>query len=357
MQTRNRYIKWWLWTGAGLIFVMLIIGGITRLTGSGLSMTDWNLIMGAIPPMNEPEWMAVFERYQQFPQYQKLNMGMTLTEFKAIFFWEYVHRLLGRVIGIVFLIPFLFFWIGGYFSRRMFRRALVLFGLGALQGAIGWFMVKSGLIDMPHVSHYRLAFHLLLAFLLVSCCAWFALDIDNQRPKSRNIADLKIKSWSIAVAMLFFVQATWGAFTAGLDAGYIYNTFPMMNGAWLPLEAWAMKPRILNLVENPATVQWMHRLMGTLLGLATIWLWIRTRKANVRSSVKMKSTILLGLILVQYSLGVLTLLYHVPVALGVSHQAVAMLFWIDWLVFYHNLGSYRKEIPHFKTYSKSPIKT
>ncbi len=343
MQRYNQYIQWWLWSGAGLIFLMLVVGGITRLTDSGLSMSDWNLIMGTLPPMSESEWMAAFERYKQFPQYEQLNAGMSLQAFKEIFFWEYLHRLMGRITGIVFLIPFLFFWIRGYFNQRMFKRALFLFGLGALQGAMGWIMVKSGLTDIPYVSHYRLALHLVLAFVLVSFCVWFALDLRNNEETKTDGPRNKLKGWAKVGGMLFFIQLLWGAFTAGLDAGYIYNTFPLMNGAWLPQSAWTMQPVLINLFENPATVQWMHRVIGTILGIVIVGLWIRSRNADVSRSLKYKAGLLLGLVILQYGLGILTLLFHVPIALGVLHQATAMIFWVGWLIYYHELtGSHSK---------------
>lgn len=331
-----------MWCGAALIFLMVIIGGITRLTGSGLSMSDWNLIMGALPPMGESEWMAAFERYQQFPEYQQLNKGMSLQAFKQIFFWEYLHRLIGRVIGIVFLIPFLFFWIRGYFSPKMLKRALILFGLGALQGAMGWIMVKSGLVDVPYVSHYRLALHLLLAFILFSFCVWFALDIRISKPTKKVRNGGELNRWTLAIGGLFFVQLIWGAFTAGLDAGYIYNTFPLMNGDWIPQNAWSMQPAMLNLFENPGTVQWVHRTIGTLLGLMVLWLWILTRRSDINQSVSKKAGMLVLLIFIQYLLGIFTVLYQVPVSLGVLHQSVAMIFWMGWLLYYHDLKKYIK---------------
>lgn len=337
MQTGNKYIQWWLWCGSALIFLMVVIGGITRLTGSGLSMSDWNLIMGALPPMSESEWIAVFERYKQFPQYQQLNQGMSVNEFKQIFYWEYIHRLLGRITGIVFLVPFLFFWIRGYFSQKMLRRALFLFGLGALQGVMGWVMVKSGLVDVPYVSHYRLALHLLLAFILFGFCTWYALDLKESRitKKSRPVKDLH--KWALVAGWVFALQLIWGAFTAGLDAGYIYNTFPFMNGAWFPQNAWTLQPVIINFVENPGTVQWVHRIAGTLLCLLIIVLWIRTRNSGVSKTLIQKSGLLVVMILAQYLFGVLTVLYRVPVALGVLHQAFAMIFWMGWLFYYYEL--------------------
>ncbi len=229
---------------------MVIIGGITRLTDSGLSMSDWNLIMGTIPPTSEAEWIDTFEHYKEFPQYQQLNKGMELEEFKAIFFWEYMHRLLGRMLGIVFLIPFLYFWARGYFDSKLLKRMFILLGLGALQGAMGWIMVKSGLVDIPYVSHYRLALHLLLAFILIGFCLWYALDLKYKSPESpRNITSLK--KWLWVVGVLFFIQMIYGAFTAGLDAGYLYNTFPKMGGQWLPPTFSALEPFLLTSLKTP----------------------------------------------------------------------------------------------------------
>ncbi|MDX1586149.1 MAG: COX15/CtaA family protein [Balneolaceae bacterium] len=347
MHTGNRYVRRWLWSGAILIFLMVIIGGITRLTGSGLSMSDWSLIMGAVPPMNPSEWNEAFEQYKQFPQYRQLNEGMSLPEFKQKFFWEYVHRLLGRLIGLVFLLPFLFFWIRGYFSKKMRNRALILFALGGLQGAMGWIMVKSGLVDVPYVSHYRLALHLLLAFILVSFCTWYALDLYERRPKTKSGSGGTLNIWAWATASVFTVQLIWGAFTAGLDAGYIYNTFPLMNGEWLPQNAWNMQPVLVNLLENPGTVQWVHRIVGTLLLLLVAGLWFRTINTPVKKSLPFKAGSLLLLIVIQYLLGVFTVLYQVPVSLGVLHQGFALIFWVGWVFYYHDLHTnYRtKKIP------------
>lgn len=338
IKNRNQLpVAIWLWSGAGLIFLMIIVGGITRLTGSGLSMSDWNLIMGTIPPLNAHDWKEAFQQYQQFPEYQQLNTGMSLASFKQIFFWEYLHRILGRLIGIVFLIPAIYFWIRGYFTARLRKRVLILFGLGALQGAMGWIMVRSGLVDVPRVSHYRLALHFLLAIILITFCVWFALDLREKRAQISTKLKPELKKWVIGVGILFFLQVTWGAFTAGLDAGFMYNTFPLMSGSLVPPTAWTMKPVIINFLENPGTVQWVHRIIGTLLLIAAIGLWIRSRFSSLSGPIKWKGDLLLGLILLQFALGILTLVYHVPVTLGVIHQAGAILFWIGFLLYYHDL--------------------
>jgi len=328
MENRKK-VALWLWTGVVLITLMLIIGGITRLTGSGLSMSDWNLVMGAIPPMSEAEWDQAFERYKQFPEYQQLNKGMSLEAFKDIFFWEYLHRLTGRVIGLVFIVPFLVFWLRGYFTGRMLKRLGFLFGLGALQGLMGWIMVKSGLADNPYVSHYRLALHLLLAFALIGLCVWFALDVQSRREEIKSRGHTPVsRKWTYAIASVFLIQVTWGAFTAGLDAGFIYNTFPLMNGQWFPGFSGVLDPPVLNLVEHPGIVQWMHRVTGTVLLILVVLFWLRIRAAGHVGATRIQVTLLLSIVVLQYGIGVLTLLYHVPVVLGVTHQAMAVFFWI-----------------------------
>ncbi|HKK46963.1 MAG TPA: COX15/CtaA family protein, partial [Balneolaceae bacterium] len=291
--SKEKSVRYWLWTGAGLIFLMLIIGGITRLTGSGLSMTNWNLVMGTIPPLDHSSWLQAFDRYKQFPEYRQLNFGMTLPQFKAIFFWEYLHRLLGRLIGLVFFIPLVWFWWRGYFDRSLKKKMSVLLGLGILQGAMGWIMVKSGLVDNPHVSHYRLAMHLTLAFILLGCCIWFALDLRDGKVIRHTPGKKQIKRWLLVIAVFFFVQIAWGAFVAGLHAGKIYNTFPLMNSRWIPSHAWSLKPVLLNLLANPGTVQWIHRIVGTLLTLVVILLWIKVQMAQTEPIIQKRALALL----------------------------------------------------------------
>lgn len=340
---KRKRLKVWLWSGAALVFLMVVIGGITRLTGSGLSITEWDLVMGTVPPLNQAEWVQAFEKYRQFPEYRQVNAGMSLTEFKGIYFWEYLHRLIGRLAGLVFLLPFAWFWWKGYFGRRMIRRLGVLFLLGASQGAVGWLMVKSGLADVPYVSHYRLAVHLLLAFVLFGYCIWLAREVakegrpsEEESPVPGNSPIMPHKAWIYTIGFLIGVQVAWGALTAGLKAGYIYNTFPSMNGAWLPQYAWAANTAWLSLVEVPGMVQWTHRLLGTILALTAILFWIRMQFMKISSPVLLKAGWLMGGILMQYLLGVLTLLFHVPIVLGVAHQAMALAIWALWIVLYQD---------------------
>ncbi len=334
--TYNRSVYLWLWSGIILITIMVVVGGITRLTGSGLSMTDWNLIMGAIPPMNDVEWTNVFERYKEFPQYQQLNKGMSLHEFKFIYFWEYLHRIIGRLLGVIFIIPFAYFWKRGYFNKPMLKRMFLLMGLGAMQGAMGWIMVKSGLVDIPYVSHYRLAMHLSLAFILLGTCLWFALDIKYPTYKSDHPErNLSAKPWLIAVSVLFVIQLVYGAFTAGLNAGFMYNTFPKMAGHWYPPSYNMLDPFLLNLVENPGLVQWIHRLNGTLLLIATVVFGWKVLTNHPTKMLKTYTLFLLSVIVLQYLIGIFTLLLSVPVSLGVLHQAVAIFFMAACIMIWH----------------------
>jgi heme a synthase len=338
-ENRRRRVRAWLWTGAGLTFLILIVGGITRLTQSGLSIVDWNPIMGAVPPLNEAQWMEAFDRYRQFPEYQKLRQGMTLDEFRFIFFWEYLHRQIARLIGLVFLLPFLFFLARGYFNRPLLRRSLLLFALGGLQGALGWYMVSSGLIDRPHVSQFRLGIHLSIAFAIFAGCVWTALDLRVRAPRRTSPTDALhwLRRALVAIGLLFAVQVFWGALVAGLKAGHYFNTFPLMNGRWLPPNMLGLEPALLNFVENPFTVQWMHRVLGTVLLLASLALFAVARRRLTDPPQRLYNLLLFGLVLAQFGLGVLTLLYAVPISLGVAHQAMAMVIFGVWLVWYHRL--------------------
>ena len=221
----------WLFSGCALIFIMVVVGGITRLTNSGLSMVNWSLFMGAIPPLNNLEWQEVFSLYQQSPEGRKLNYNYTLSEFKYIYFWEYLHRMIGRLLGLVFIIPFIIFLIQKKLNNKLIKQSIVLFFLGGLQAAIGWWMVKSGLVDNPHVSHYRLSIHLITAFLTCSFAFWIALSLIYTEPKKGN---KKIKNLLIVYFILLIIQIIYGAFVAGLDAGGGFNTWPKMLGEWIP---------------------------------------------------------------------------------------------------------------------------
>ena len=326
-ETRRRHLRLWFWAVAAMTFGVLIVGGITRLTLSGLSIVDWDPIMGVIPPLTNAHWQEAFARYQQFPEYQQLRQGMTLGEFKFIFFWEYLHRLLARSIGLVFLAPLAFFWLRGYLTRPLARRALALFGLGLAQGVMGWLMVASGLVDRPSVSHYRLAAHLSLAFAIFGYSVWLAREL-AVRPTPAAVPERVRRSLRRAVTTLgavFGVQVVWGAFVAGLKAGHIDNTFPLMGGRLVPSNLLWLEPALLNLVQNPVAVQWIHRVVGTLLALTALGVFAHVRRSDTEAASRRFAAAFLALVALQYLLGVLTLLHSVPVPLGVAHQAMAMI--------------------------------
>jgi heme a synthase len=326
----------WLWSIAAMTFGVLVVGGITRLTLSGLSIVDWQPLMGVIPPLSEAQWLATFEVYRQSPDYA-WRAGMTLAEFKFIFFWEYLHRLLARGIGVVFLVPFIVFWVRGRFTPALRRRALLLFALGAMQGVMGWLMVKSGLIDRPSVSHFRLAAHLSLAFLIFGYAVWLAREL---AARGRATLDGAARAWLkrglAAVGALMAVQIVWGAFVAGLRAGKFYPTFPLMGGRLVPAEL-VPGTFLHDVVSSPVVVQWTHRVLGTLLLLVVAALYVRVRRHISDTTSLRYSTAFAALVAVQYALGVATLLLLVPVSLGVIHQAMAMVLFGVWLCWLHHV--------------------
>jgi heme a synthase len=339
-EERRRPIRIWLWSVAGMTLLTLIVGGITRLTQSGLSIVDWAPLMGVIPPLNEAQWQEAFDAYRAYPEYLELRRGMTLDEFKLIFFWEYLHRIVARAIGLIFLLPFLFFLVKGWLTRPLAWRTILLFGLGAAQGAMGWFMVASGLVDMPRVSHYRLAAHLSLAFVIFGYALWLARDLSmtRERPMLSEGTARLLRRGLLRVGALMAAQIVWGAFVAGLKAGFYYNTFPFMGGGLVPPDFLRLEPALLNLVENPSAVQWMHRLLGTILLGVAVWFWLAVRKApGADDRTRTLNHILFGSIGAQYLLGVLTLLLVVPVWLGVTHQAAAMVLAGIWLWWVHRV--------------------
>jgi cytochrome c oxidase assembly protein subunit 15 len=340
----RRRLRLWFWSIAAMTLTVLVVGGITRLTESGLSMVDWQPLVGVIPPLTEARWSEIFARYQEFPEYLQMHRGMTLEEFKVIFFWEYLHRLVARLIGLVFLIPFVAFWLSGHLNRGLARRALLLFALGATQGVMGWLMVKSGLVDRPSVSHYRLAAHLSLAFLIFGASVWLARDVSITPARTRACAATRALMWHglAVVGALLAAQIIWGAFVAGLKAGFLLNTFPLMAGRLVPPGLLAMSPAPVNFVQNLVTVQWMHRLVGTALLIAAAAVYLRVRRAGPDRTSGRLNAALVSLIAAQYLLGVLTLVYLVPVPLAVVHQATAMVVvgvWVAWVHHVRHLGT------------------
>ncbi len=316
----SRPIITWLFAGCFLIFAMVILGGITRLTGSGLSITEWDVIMGAVPPLNQGDWNTAFDKYKQSPQYQKVNTGMTVEEFKSIFYWEYFHRLVGRLLGVVFIIPFVYFLFKKMLSLPLIRKLVIIFLLGGLQGFLGWYMVASGLVNMPSVSHYRLALHLITAFITYGYTLWVALDLiyQDKNTKRKNISP-GFRNLVFTISILVIIQIIYGAFTAGLHGGKVYNTFPKMGDEWFPSTIVALNPLWTNFFENFIGVQFVHRYLGSLLVVLGFILIYIYRKQQIPS---LSTPILFFIIalVIQFTLGVTTLLYAAPITLAALHQ-------------------------------------
>ena len=331
---RNRQVATWLLVCCALVFAMVVLGGVTRLTGSGLSMVDWRPVMGWLPPMSDVEWQRVFEMYQQSPEFRKVNSHMGVDDFKGIFWLEYLHRLLGRTIGLVFALGFLVFAVRGYFRAGDIPKYVLMFVLGGLQGVLGWFMVKSGLVDNPHVSHYRLTAHLVAAFLIYGFMFWVALSLLHPRESNHRHA------WygrTVLLTILVSITIISGGFVAGLRAGLIYNTFPLMGDSLVPPGLMALDPWWRNFTDNLTTVQFDHRLLAVTTFVLIVAYWWRSRRARLPARMRPATTLLLGVALVQVALGISTLLLGVPVVLAAAHQGVAMLLFTIALYLVHGL--------------------
>lgn len=303
---------------------MVVVGGITRLTHSGLSMVEWHLFMGSIPPLNNADWIDTFAKYQQFPEFQELNYDFNLEDFKSIFWWEYIHRMIGRLLGIVFIIPFLYFLIKRKLSNKLIKQSVVMFLMGGFQGFLGWFMVKSGLVSSPHVSHFRLAVHLIFAFLTFGYIFWVLLGIFFE--EEITLADYPvIRKLGWILFPVVIVQIVYGAFVAGLRAGTLYNTFPKMGSEWIAEGVTAVSPFYENFIYGLAGVQFIHRYIAYAVVGLIIAIWWKSIRQPVQYSQQLASRGLLYVVVLQFTLGVLTLLYSVPVLLGVLHQAGAFL--------------------------------
>ena len=309
-----RSVAVWLLVCAALTFLTLVVGGITRLTHSGLSIAEWQPLVGAMPPLSSEDWEQIFAKYRETPEFRLLNPGMDLEGFKHIFWWEYVHRLLGRVIGLVFLVPFLWFFARRRLEPRLVWRLAGIFALGAAQGALGWYMVQSGLVDDPRVSHFRLTAHLGLALAIFAAELWIALELLAPRATRPDRP-------ALALAAVIFAMALTGGMVAGLRAGHAYNTFPLMNGHVVPPEMWLLEPWWANLLYNSATVQFAHRALFWLLAILVPLAWWRLRGTRARYA----AHALLAAFVLQAAFGILTLLSGVPVALAAAHQAGAVL--------------------------------
>ncbi|TVR84615.1 MAG: heme A synthase [Rhodospirillales bacterium] len=321
---RQRLMALWLLGVAAMVFAMVVIGGLTRLTGSGLSMVAWRPVTGWLPPLSEAEWLAVFEAYRQSPEYLYVNRGMSLADFKDIFWLEYIHRLWGRLIGVAFAVPLIIFAVKGWIARWLAPHLVVALVLGGLQGALGWFMVQSGLVHEPAVSQYRLVAHLGAALAIYVYLLWLAARLlELRRPEP--VAPAGARRGALAVTGLVTLTILSGGFVAGLDAGLIYNTFPLMGGGLMPPEAFGTTPVLLAPFEDAATAQFVHRVLALTTLAAVVALWVTWRRRPLAVPARRALTLLAGAVLVQVGLGIATLLTMVPWHLGALHQAGAVL--------------------------------
>lgn len=334
----RRQIALWLFVCSAMVFATLVVGGVTRLTHSGLSIVEWQPLMGVLPPLSAAEWSEVFQKYQQTPEFRQVNHDMSLEEFKGIFWWEYWHRVLGRTIGMVFLLPFLYFLLRRKVDRPLVPKLAGIFLLGGLQGAMGWYMVASGLVDDPRVSQYRLTAHLTLAFLIFVAMVWVALGLLAERGGRMVIESvLALRRFGFRLVVLVFYMIVSGGFVAGIRAGKAYNTFPLMNGQFVPPEIWLPELGMLNFFNNMATVQFDHRLGAWLLALVGPWFWLRLQRSPASARAKRAGHVLLAALAAQIALGIATLLTFVPeplIPLAAAHQGGAMvllgiLLWVN----------------------------
>jgi cytochrome c oxidase assembly protein subunit 15 len=323
----RRQVAAWLLACAALVFAMVVVGGVTRLTHSGLSIVEWQPLVGTVPPLSQSDWETLFAKYRETPEFQKVNFGMDLEGFKRIFWWEYIHRLLGRVIGLVFLLPFLWFLARRKLERRLAWPLAGVFLLGALQGALGWYMVASGLVDDPRVSHFRLTAHLGLALLIFASELWIALRLLGAR--AVPAAPRALGRFALAIAAIVFAMALTGGMVAGLRAGFAYNTFPLMNGQLVPPEILMLEPWWKNFFWNTATVQFVHRAIAWLLIVLVPLFWWQTRwqaaGQPLAPRARLACHLLLATLAIQVALGIATLLMVVPVTLAAAHQGGAVL--------------------------------
>jgi cytochrome c oxidase assembly protein subunit 15 len=320
----NKSVIIWLLSGCVLVFIMVVVGGITRLTNSGLSMTDWHLVTDTFPPLSEAKWQEAFDQYKQFPEYKKINIhnDFTLSDYKFIYFWEWFHRFIGRIIGLVFIIPFFYFLLRKKLDKATLKKCMILLGMGALQGFFGWFMVRSGLVDNPDVSHYRLSLHLTFAFLTFAYTFWVALDLMYPDKKEAIVPLQKIARFALVFLLL---QIIYGGFVAGLNAGLIHNHWPLMSdgqfihdSVTLEKDTW-----LLRLTEGKSGVQLVHRTLAYVVVGLILFLYFKSKKLNLNNQLNNGINALVFIVFIQFALGVFTLLHSVPLWLGLTHQIVA----------------------------------
>lgn len=322
-QARNRaLVRGWLYLVLLVLFALVVVGGATRLTESGLSITEWKPITGVLPPLSEEAWQAELEKYRQIPEYQLINKGMSLDDFKTIYWWEWAHRLLARGVGIVFALPLAFFWLSGRLEGHLKPKLLGLLALGGLQGAVGWWMVASGLTERTDVSQYRLATHLTIACIIFAATMVVARGL---APHSAPPSQEKTRSFALVLLVLALVQIYLGGLVAGLDAGLAYNTWPLMDGSIVPGDLLVQQPWWINLFENPKTVQFVHRTGGYVIFAAALWHMIRVRREEPGTTHARRALVFFHLVLVQAAIGIVTLLTQVPIGWALLHQAFALV--------------------------------
>jgi cytochrome c oxidase assembly protein subunit 15 len=331
----HRAVALWLLGCAAMIFLMVVLGGITRLTESGLSITEWNPVTGILPPLSDAAWQAEFAKYREIPQFRAIHSWMTVADFKAIFFWEWLHRLWGRLIGFVFAIPFVWFLWRRRIAPALRPRLFGLLVLGGLQGLLGWVMVESGLSERVEVSQYRLVAHLALAVVIYAAILWTALGLLRPIPAAPVRAPAWLRHSAAAIVALVFVTLLAGGFVAGLRAGFIDNTFPLMDGSFVPPDYLALAPWWRNAFENAAAVQFDHRILAEATGAAILALFLAARRIDLPRRARLALDALLAMAALQLALGIATLLLVVPPALGVAHQAAALLLFTVALVARH----------------------
>ncbi len=332
---KQRAVAVWLVLCGAMVFAMVVLGGATRLTDSGLSMVNWRLLIGILPPISEAEWQETFAKYRASPQFRTMNFWMSVADFKTIFWLEYIHRLWGRLIGLAFGLPLIWFAVRGYLDRPLMVRLFALLVLGGLQGLMGWYMVKSGLVDRPEVSQYRLAAHLALAFLILGYMQWLALGLLLPRASPPTAPCPCLRRLSVFILAWVSLTVIAGAFVAGLDAGLAYNTFPLMDGQLVPDGAMTMSPWILNLFENAALVQFNHRIASVISLLLVAGLWISGLRSGARGHARGALHLMAVAVLVQFALGIATLLSGVVVWIAVAHQGGALVLFCAaiWVVY------------------------
>ena len=339
MKIKDKSVITWLLSGCFLLFLMVVVGGITRLTNSGLSMTDWHLVTDTFPPLSDEKWQDAFDQYKKFPEYQKINIhnDFTLSDYKFIYFWEWFHRFIGRIIGMVFLIPFIYFLIKKRLDSATIKKCIILLLMGGFQGFLGWFMVKSGLIDNPDVSHFRLSLHLTFAFITFAYTLWVALDLIYPERKTVIISLRKIARIALGILLL---QIIYGGFVAGLNAGLIHNHWPMMSEGKFMHETVLIEQStlFLNLVEGKSGVQFIHRTVAYLVVAMILFLYFKSKKFVLTSSQKNGINSLVIFVFLQFFLGVLTLLNHVPLWLGLAHQIMAFFLLTAMVYTLHRLS-------------------